>query len=84
MQAAAAGGVLGGVFLAQRKFKRAKATFEEVLERDPRRLGLMWRRLHGAYKALGAESQFEHHIFHGPHRWDGTRAVPWLEAKLTA
>jgi hypothetical protein len=36
-----------------------------------------------AYKALGAESQLEHHIFHGPHRWDGTRAVPLLEGQLS-
>jgi lipopolysaccharide biosynthesis regulator YciM len=50
---------LGGLFLGQRKFKRAKAAFEEMLERDPRRLGLVWRRLLGAYRALGEESRLE-------------------------
>ncbi len=50
---------LGGLFLAQRKFKRAKAVFEEALERDPRRLGTVWRRLLGSYRALGEEGRLE-------------------------
>jgi hypothetical protein len=35
-----------------------------------------------AFAALGAKEQLEHHIFAGPHRWDGTRSGPWLEAQL--
>jgi dienelactone hydrolase len=35
------------------------------------------------YKALGAEkSALQHHVFAGGHRWDGTRAIPWLQARL--
>lgn len=37
---------------------------------------------HRAFAGLGAGGQIEHHVFHGPHRWDGTRAIPWLEAQL--
>jgi dienelactone hydrolase len=36
-----------------------------------------------AYTALGAAAQLQHHVFAGPHRWDGTRAIPWLEAQLS-
>ncbi len=35
-----------------------------------------------AFTALGAAEQLEHHVFAGPHRWDGTRAIPWLAAQL--
>jgi hypothetical protein len=34
------------------------------------------------YTALGAADALEHFIFPGPHRWDGTRAIPWLEGQL--
>jgi pimeloyl-ACP methyl ester carboxylesterase len=37
-----------------------------------------------AYTALGARDQLQHHVFNGPHRWDGTRAIPWLEEQLAA
>jgi dienelactone hydrolase len=37
-----------------------------------------------AYTALGAADQLDHHVFQGPHRWDGTRAIPWLVAQLDA
>lgn len=50
---------LGGLFLGQRKFKRAKLAFEEALDRDPRRLVLVWRRLLGAYRGLGEEGRLE-------------------------
>lgn len=50
---------LGNVFLAQRKFKRARAAFEEVIDRDPRRLGVVWRRLLGVYRSLGEEGRLE-------------------------
>jgi dienelactone hydrolase len=36
-----------------------------------------------AFAGLGADRQVEHHVFHGPHRWDGTRAIPWLAAQLS-
>jgi dienelactone hydrolase len=35
-----------------------------------------------AFTAMGAADQLQHHVFSGPHRWDGTRAIPWLEAQL--
>ncbi len=50
---------LGGLVLGQRKFKRARALLEDVLERDPRRLGLVWRRLRGTLRPLGEESRLE-------------------------
>lgn len=35
-----------------------------------------------AYDALGARENLHHDIFHGPHRWDSTHAVPWLVGEL--
>lgn len=35
-----------------------------------------------AFAGLEAARQVEHHVFHGPHRWDGTRAIPWLATQL--
>jgi hypothetical protein len=35
-----------------------------------------------AFTGLRAAGQLEHHVFQGPHRWDGTRAIPWLAAQL--
>jgi dienelactone hydrolase len=35
-----------------------------------------------AFAGLGAAGQMEHHVFQGPHRWDGTRAIPWLATQL--
>jgi len=35
-----------------------------------------------AYKALGAEENFTHFVFDGPHRWDGQQSIPWLKARL--
>ena len=35
-----------------------------------------------AFSALGASDQLQHHVFAGPHRWDGTRAIPWMEKQL--
>jgi hypothetical protein len=35
-----------------------------------------------AFAGLGADGQMDHHVFQGPHRWDGTRAIPWLEEQL--
>ncbi len=37
-----------------------------------------------AYELLGAGDRLSHHVFHGPHRWDGTRALPWLAGWLGA
>lgn len=34
------------------------------------------------YKALGCARSLTHHVFHGEHRWDGSRAIPWLAEKL--
>jgi dienelactone hydrolase len=34
------------------------------------------------FKALSAEKQLAHHVFHGEHRWDGTRSIPWLQKQL--
>jgi len=50
---------LGNLFLQQRKFKRARAVFEEVIDRDPRRLGLLWRRLKSIYASLGEPDRLE-------------------------
>lgn len=35
-----------------------------------------------AFTALGATDRLQHHVFHSPHRWDGTQAIPWLEKQL--
>ena len=35
-----------------------------------------------AYRLLGAAGRLNHHVFEGPHRWDGTTAVPWLRRWL--
>ena len=35
------------------------------------------------YQAFGVPENLHHHIFHGEHRWDGTRAIPWLKEKLS-
>ena len=34
------------------------------------------------YHLLGADANLQHDIFHGPHRWDSTNAVPWLVEQL--
>ncbi|HYF51204.1 MAG TPA: alpha/beta hydrolase family protein [Planctomycetota bacterium] len=34
------------------------------------------------YNALDASNKLEHHIFSGGHKWDGTRALPWLKEML--
>ena len=34
------------------------------------------------FKALESTKQLEHHVFQGEHRWDGTRAIPWLQQQL--
>lgn len=34
------------------------------------------------FTALGAGDALQHFIFSGTHRWDGTRAIPWLEEQL--
>lgn len=31
-----------------------------------------------AYKAFGAADHLYHDIFHGPHKWHGVNAIPWL------
>lgn len=35
------------------------------------------------YAVLGAEQNIHHDVFHGPHRWDSTHAVPFLVSALT-
>jgi hypothetical protein len=35
-----------------------------------------------AFQALGSNGQLRHYIFHGEHRWDGTRSIPWLREQL--
>lgn len=35
-----------------------------------------------AYDVLSASANLRHDIFHGPHRWDSTNAVPWLVDEL--
>ena len=37
-----------------------------------------------AYELLGAGERLYHHVFHGPHRWDGARSLPWLARWLGA
>ena len=34
------------------------------------------------FTALSAGGNFEHVVFKGPHRWDGTEAIPWLQRML--
>ena len=34
------------------------------------------------YDALAAGDNLRHDVFHGPHRWDSTHAVPWLVSEL--
>ncbi|MCC7518495.1 MAG: acetylxylan esterase [Verrucomicrobiae bacterium] len=34
------------------------------------------------YAALGKPRELVHGVFHGNHRWDGTRALPWLCRQL--
>lgn len=36
------------------------------------------------FAALGAARQVRHDVFAGAHRWEGTRSVPWLLARLQA
>lgn len=35
------------------------------------------------FAALGEGGRLRQHVFHGPHRWDGSRAIPWLRKMLT-
>jgi len=35
------------------------------------------------FEVFGATDQLRHHIFHGEHRWDGTKAIPWLREQLS-
>lgn len=35
-----------------------------------------------AFRAMDATSQLRHYVFAGDHRWDGTRAIPWLQQQL--
>ncbi|HOR27861.1 MAG TPA: alpha/beta hydrolase family protein [Candidatus Sumerlaeota bacterium] len=32
-----------------------------------------------AYRMLGASRALTHAVFDGPHRWDGTEAIPWMK-----
>lgn len=32
-----------------------------------------------AYRLLGAEDRLYHDVFHGPHRWHGVQALPWMK-----
>ena len=34
---------------------------------------------HAAYTVLGAEDRLDRNIFDGPHKWDGAKALPWLD-----
>jgi dienelactone hydrolase len=35
-----------------------------------------------AYRVAGNEDDLYHDIFHGPHRWNGIEAVPWMRKHL--
>lgn len=32
-----------------------------------------------AYSILAVSERLSHYVFHGPHQWDGTKAIPWLK-----
>ena len=34
------------------------------------------------YRMLGAEDNLAHDVFHGPHRWDGTHTIPFMQRVL--
>ncbi|HEY3233893.1 MAG TPA: hypothetical protein VGJ84_04220, partial [Polyangiaceae bacterium] len=34
------------------------------------------------FSAFGARRNLVHHVFDGEHRWDGTRAIPWMQQVL--
>jgi dienelactone hydrolase len=34
------------------------------------------------YKACDATARLKHYVFHGEHRWDGSRSVPWLQQQF--
>jgi len=34
------------------------------------------------YKAFDDAKQLEHYVFDGEHRWDGSRAIPWMQEQL--
>lgn len=36
------------------------------------------------FRALSCANQLRHYVFHGDHRWDGTRSISWLKQKLHA
>ena len=40
------------------------------------------RMARNVFSALKAGKNLVHHVFHGEHRWDGTRAIPWLVHQL--
>jgi hypothetical protein len=31
---------------------------------------------------MDADKQLQHHVFAGEHRWNGTRAIPWMQEQL--
>ena len=35
-----------------------------------------------AYRLLGAAGNLKHDVFHGPHQWFGTTAIPWMTKHL--
>jgi dienelactone hydrolase len=37
-----------------------------------------------AYQLLGRPDRLEFDVFHGGHRWDGTKAVPWVQKWLAS
>jgi len=35
-----------------------------------------------AYSIFDVPERLSHHVFHGSHRWDGTKSIPWLKRWL--
>jgi dienelactone hydrolase len=35
-----------------------------------------------AYSIFGVPERLSHYVFHGSHRWDGTKSIPWLKRWL--
>lgn len=68
-----------------------RALFIETGDRDPLngRSGVanvrsQVRIARRVYAARGVRDRLAHHVFAGEHRWDGTRAIPWLRRQLDA
>ena len=40
------------------------------------------RTIRKAYRLVDAQRMVRHHVFEGPHRWNGCQAIPWMKRHL--